>query len=56
MKMNARKITELEGHRAAIYTIARGFSDKELLSASSERFVASWNLEQAALSLCFSLS
>jgi WD40 repeat protein len=47
--MNVRKINELEGHQAALYTISEGFQKDELLSAGSERFVAKWNLNQPDL-------
>lgn len=47
--MNVRKITELEGHQSALYTITEGFQKDELLSAGSERFVAKWNLDHPEL-------
>jgi WD repeat-containing protein 61 len=49
MKVNAQKIKELEGHKAAIYTIAEGYNENMLLSAGSERFVAEWNLDEPEL-------
>ncbi|MEX1188840.1 MAG: WD40 repeat domain-containing protein [Bacteroidia bacterium] len=44
-----KKITELEGHQAALYTLAEGFSGHEILSAGSERFVANWDLNKSDL-------
>jgi WD repeat-containing protein 61 len=49
MKVNAQKIKELEGHNAAIYTIANGLAENILLSAGSERFVAEWDLDEPEL-------
>ena len=45
MNISVKKITEAEGHRAAIYTLSESFKENEFLSAGSERFVASWDLE-----------
>jgi len=47
--MMVQKISELEGHQAALYTISEGFAQNEILSAGSERFVAKWNLNQPDL-------
>lgn len=49
MKVNARKVNELEGHQAALYSISGGFSGQEVLSAGSERFVARWDLNKPDL-------
>ncbi len=49
MNLEVQKITELEGHQAALYTIAGGFSEAEVLSAGSERFVAQWDLNRPEL-------
>lgn len=40
-----RKRFAFTGHSGAIYALAPGFSPGQLLSGSSDRFIASWNLE-----------
>ncbi|MCA6364471.1 MAG: WD40 repeat domain-containing protein [Bacteroidetes bacterium] len=40
-----RKRHALTGHSGAVYALAQGFTHNQILSGSSDRFIASWDLE-----------
>ncbi|MCU0433769.1 MAG: WD40 repeat domain-containing protein [Bacteroidia bacterium] len=43
-----RKRYSLTGHSGAVYALTQGFTPGQILSGSSDRFIASWNMETGA--------
>ena len=49
MIIKTTKIAQLTGHKAAIYAVANGVKDQQLISAAGEGWIVEWDLEAPEL-------